>query len=77
MNNYYFTYGLGSKTQPFKGGYSLVKANTVNEAINKHTDKYGTNAGFVRCAFWFTEKEFLETYPDRLNCGEGCHETIE
>ena len=46
MNNYYFTYGIGSTTQPFKGGYS---PKDINEAINKHIDKYGTNAGLVRC----------------------------
>ena len=74
MKNDYFTYGIGSKTQPFRGGYSLVKANTVNEAINKHTDKHGTNAGLVRCAFWYDEHEF-STIPgkDRM----VCHEVIE
>lgn len=74
MKDYYFTYGIGSTTQPFRGGYSLVKAKDVNEAINKHIAKYGTNAGLVRCAFWYDEHEFnIYFKKDRM----VCHEIIE
>ena len=74
MNNYYFSYGIGSTTQPFRGGYSLIKANDIHEAINKHTAKHGLNAGLVRCAFWYDEEEFNKYFKKEMMV---CHETID
>lgn len=74
MNRYYFTYG-SSKTMPFQAGWTVVEADSREDAIvifdivHPRTDGY---QGFVNCAGIYDEEYFKTTkmYIDG-NYGKG------
>ena len=77
MKNYYFTYG-SSDVYPFDGGHTLIKAENLIAAQKKHIKRYGYSSnGLLRYSHVYLEIEFKLMYPDGMNKGAGCHETIE
>lgn len=59
---FFFTYGTDDNIMPFVGGWSVIYAETRNEAINKHHKKHGfTKDGFGRYAGDYDEEEFKKT----------------
>lgn len=79
MKNYYITYGSSSKNQPYNGGYTLIKAENRDEAIEKHNKKYGfvKNSNISRYASCYTEEEFNEYFPNKTNGGKGLQSEIK
>ena len=59
---YYFTYGGEGTNQPFVGGWTVVHAQTMSEAINKFCEVHPKTAdGFINCAFIYNESDFRAT----------------
>ena len=77
MNKYYMTYGEDD-SMPFQGGWSVIYAETENEARKKHADKYGlSKEGCLRFAFSYTEERWAESnMEDDGNCGKYEQEVI-
>lgn len=65
MNNYYFTFG-SSESFPFQRGYLIVRAASLNEAIEKFRNKYpDRHEGVVNCSSWYTEEQWNQnTYKE-------------
>ena len=77
MKNFYSTYGQ-SDVYPYEGGYTVIQAKDFWEAQKKHIRRYGyTIDGYARYCCIYHEEEFKELYPDGMNMGSGCHETID
>ena len=75
---YYFTFG-SNETQPFKGGWTIVYADSWEEAINKFCVVHPKTAdGFINCAFVYDEDKFKQTkmYTNG-NLGKFEQEVIE
>lgn len=77
MRNFYFTFGT-DKNQPFRGGWVIVKARSMNDACevfrryfpDKIEDTYN-------CADIYSEKSFKCTEMYRSgNFGKRCHGII-
>lgn len=69
MKNYFISYGVDSDKQPYKCGYTKVKARTMSEAVKKHNHKYGyTKEGFGRYCSCYPENEFKETSMYNQEC---------
>lgn len=61
MAKFYFTFGT-NKVFPHQGGWVEVEADSMNQAIDKFSHKYGhTKQGNGRYSFCYPEKEFLES----------------
>lgn len=74
---YYFTFG-SNKTQPFMGGWTVVHADSWEEAVNKFCEVHPKTAdGSINCAFMYDENEFKRTkmYTNG-NCGKFEQEVI-
>lgn len=70
----FYTFGT-DKIFPYYGGWIEIEAPTMNEAhaISRKffPDK---TPGVLRCAFYYTEDEFLKTdMPATGNCDAGCY----
>lgn len=80
MKDFYFTYG-SSESMPYKGGWSIVKANDRDQAIEifRAVHPNAPNSVCVNCAGIYTEEHFKETsmYKKDDNLGHNCWETIE
>ena len=63
MNNYYITFG--SEGQPFKGGWIIFEAETIEQACKIFRAMYQYKA----------EETFKQTemYKSNDNLGAGCH----
>ena len=57
MNNYYITFG--SEGQPFKGGWIIIEAETIEQACK-----------IFRAMYQYKETEM---YKSNDNLGAGCH----
>lgn len=68
-NRYYITFGVGSPTQPYQGGWVVVVASNINKAVEHYLEVYRKPYAFA-----YTEEEFLSTlmYADG-NGGNRCH----
>lgn len=71
MDFFYFTYGT-DPGYPFEGGYTLIFADNVKEAIKlfrkRHPDRH---EGVVNCAFIYTAGEFEEAFKKTtIECRE-------
>lgn len=71
MEFFYFTYGT-DPGYPFEGGYTLIFADNVKEAIKlfrkRHPDRH---EGVVNCAFIYTADEFEEAFKKTtIECRE-------
>lgn len=74
INNYYFTFG-NDILFPYQNGYLIVKAYTLDEAIQKFRNKFpDRRKNIVNCAFWYTEDNWNKTIMCRSN--ETLHEII-
>lgn len=73
---YYFTYGTHG--QPFSGGWTVVRAQNYEEAIDKFSQVHPlTNDGFIDCAFVYDEEAFNETQmPKKGNFGKFQQEEL-
>lgn len=76
LKEFYFTYGRSG--QPFSGGWTIVLAEDLKQAIEVfrifHPDK---NDGMIDCADFYSEENFKETEMYKLgNFGAFCHERI-
>lgn len=72
MRNYYFTFGSDAK-YPYQYGYVLVQAANLPMAINLFNAIYPPRkGGCVNCAFFYCEKDFLDT---RMK-NDTCHAVI-
>jgi hypothetical protein len=62
MDKWYFTFGVGDvgdTGQPYKGGYLIVEADTLKQAIEKFNRRHPmTKNGLVNCAFWYDQKQW-------------------
>lgn len=77
LKKYYFTFGIDSNEQPYKGGWVTVIAQNIGEAVKKFTGKFGvTKAGCIPCAFIYLESEFGKTLQ-KGNYGIFEHEFIK
>lgn len=73
MENFYFTFG-SSLQFPFQGGYLIVVANNVKDAIAKYREKYpDVHENCVNCAFIYNEEEW-NSLSRKSNI---CHEIIK
>ena len=81
MANFYFTYGSEKPDVcPFQGGWTVVNARSLSEAIDKFNAKHGLAAdGFGRYSIAYSAEEFSKTSMFSMgdNLGAGCHEVIE
>ena len=76
VKKYYITYG-SSEAYPYQGGYSIVHARTMSEAIKKHDHRFGyTRNGNGRYCSCYTEEEFNKSYPDGINVYKGLQEVV-
>lgn len=73
MDFFYFTYGA-DPGYPFNGGYTLIFADNVKEAVKlfrkRHPDRH---KDVVNCAFIYTADEFEEAFKKTTI---KCHEVI-
>lgn len=61
MREYYFTFG-SNETHPFMGGWAVVHAQTMSDAINKFCEVHPkTTDGFINCALIYYESDFKAT----------------
>lgn len=76
-NKYYFTYG--SEGQVYKGGWTVVIAESFNKAVELFNQAHPRKSGLVNCAGIYTETEFQQTqmFKTGKNYGMGCHEIID
>lgn len=78
MQSFYFTYGTDG-TQPFRGGWTQVKAESLEQACALfravHPDK---TPGLLNCAGVYTEEQFRSGGMGGKgdNLGRGCVEII-
>lgn len=74
---FYFTYGLADN-HPFKGGWTKVEAEDINEAINIFNAFHERDKdGFINCAGIYDEDRFRTTNMfENGNFGAFCHERI-
>ena len=78
MKNFYFTYG--SIGYPFKGGWTRVRCESLDIAIQVfkiyHPNRKGRSC--LNCADFYTEEQFMNSRMFRDgNFGEFCHEFID
>lgn len=75
---YYFTYGGEGTNQPFVGGWTVVHACGINEAIKRFCRIHPkTTDGFINCAFIYDEEEFAKSNMlENGNFGRFEHEVI-
>ena len=78
LKKFYFVYGpIETIKNAFAGGYTIVEAESIDEAKRKHIKKYGMAAyGHGRWKACFSEEGFEEFYPDKLVYGMGCYGTL-
>lgn len=78
MNNYYFTYGGCDEHQPFNGGWTVVRAETMNDAIELFNTVHKPRREYtVNCAWFYEEELFVKTgMAEHGNFGKGCQEII-
>lgn len=61
MKKWYFTYGSGGR-MPYDNGWTIIYAETMDEARKKHIKRYGlSEGGNPRYAFSYSEEEFNDT----------------
>ena len=71
--NFYFTYG-SNPIFPFCGGYVIVKAGSLKEAIEKYRKEYpDVHDNLINCAFYYSESEWQKI---EVPMGE-CHRILE
>ena len=76
MNNYNIMFG--SEGQPFKGGWIIIEAETIEQACKIFRAMYQykeTNDTLLKFCSIYTEEGFKQTemYKDNDNLGAGCH----
>lgn len=76
LKKFYFTYGTHG--YPFSGGWTVVFAEDLKQAIGVfrlvHPDKA---EGFLNCADYYSEEEFTQTEMyEEGNFGASLHETL-
>lgn len=77
-DKFYFCYSADPQSgQPFVGGYTLVKAADIIEAIHIFQFAHPYDDGGTHCGGIYTEADFLKAYPDSLVSGVGCVEQIK
>lgn len=77
INDYYFTFG-NNNTQPFKGGWLIVRARSVGEAHKKFAIKYPAIDKIYSYSFFYKEEDFIKSgMMSKGNLGFFCHEIIE
>ena len=70
---FYFTYG-SNPIFPFCGGYVIVKAGSLKEAIEKYRKEYpDVHDGLINCTFYYNESEWQKI---KVPMGE-CHRILE
>lgn len=77
MANFYFTYG--TEGQPFVGGWTMVEAESMDDACEKFREEHPDSVdGLLNCAGVYAEHYFLTTaMAEKGNYGEFCHEVIK
>lgn len=79
LQRFYFTYGTDSY-YPFQGGWTLVYANSKEQAIKTFKEYHPNRDGspFINCAFIYTQDEFEKTemYENEDNFGKGLMEIL-
>ena len=76
-NKYYFTYGT-SESMPYKGGWTEVHADNINQAVALFDAVHPRKSEFVNCSSIYTEEQFIKTsmFIENDNFGAGCREII-
>lgn len=77
---FYFTYGCDDERQPYNGGWTVVEAEDVHEAIRlfKRVHPNPENPDVLNCCSVFTESMFKSTYMyKRGNFGKREHEVLK
>ena len=75
---FYFTYGT-SKSQPFQGGWTVVNAESRDDAIKLFNQHHPvTEQGLVNCSSIYDEETFKNTimYKRNDNFGKTLQETL-
>lgn len=78
MKNFYFTFGTCIK-QPFRGGWIIVKADHINDAIKIFNLYFPNNLrpDQINCADVYSEEDFKNTRMYKYgNFGCRCHGII-
>lgn len=73
---FFFTFGSDEK-YPYQGGYIIIRANDISEAIIKFQRKYPDREpgiSVINCAFYYNEQEWTYIVEEHHGC---CHEIIE
>lgn len=72
IEKFYFTFGSADQF-PFKYGYIIIEAENIKQAIKVFRAYYpDVNEGIINCAFYYTEKQFMETCMK----DDKCHQII-
>ena len=79
MAKFYFTYGSGSSTQPFQGGWTEVRAENMDQAVGAFRAVHPDINKLIVCSSIYTEEQFKATSMAQQgsNLGAGLQETIE
>ena len=77
MEKIYFTYGSDNEKMPFRGGWTIIEAPTIDHEIgvfeSLHPNK--VNPGLLNCCSYYTEEAFARTSMSKNgNFGAFCHE---
>lgn len=76
-HRYFFTYGT-SESMPFKGGWTVVMAESMKQAIEVFNIVHPPQNGLVNCSSIYSEEAFKATdmYINGENFGYGRREII-
>ena len=78
MAKFYFTYGIDSDTQPYRGGWTEVEADDEMQARHIFGLVHRTKDGYLACSSVYDEQLFAKTIMAKSgeNFGRGCVERI-
>ena len=79
MAKFYFTYGSDTDYQPFNGGWTEVKAETMEQAVEAFCIIHPRKNKVIPCAMIYSEEVWKTTKMGMTgkNFGVGLRETIE
>lgn len=74
---FYYTYGLDTDIQPFRGGWTKVIASDRLAADRAFLARHPKTDGYIPCAFVYGEEFERSKMYEVGNFGSKCHEVIE
>lgn len=77
VNKYFYTFGTDSQF-PYQRGWVEVRAADWDEAHLKFSTRFpDVHKNVLNCAFYYDERQFIESGMTGGNMREFCHEIIE